>query len=115
SARDSVCEQCHLEGETRILNPGKALHDFRAGEPLENTAVAYLLKTAETGRAVTQAEELAESRCARESGGKLWCGTCHHSHRAAADRRREVRQVCGTCHSTLSKSAHPASATDCVS
>ena len=28
AARDSICEQCHLEGETRILNPAKTLQDF---------------------------------------------------------------------------------------
>ncbi|MGD0298809.1 MAG: multiheme c-type cytochrome [Bryobacteraceae bacterium] len=26
--RDSVCEQCHLEGDTRILNPGRDWWDF---------------------------------------------------------------------------------------
>jgi predicted CXXCH cytochrome family protein len=113
--RDSVCEQCHIEGETRILNPGKNLQDFHAGEALERTAVIYQLKTAETGRAVTQAEELAESKCARSSRGTLWCGSCHHPHRASADRRREIREVCASCHATLSKASHPASATECVS
>lgn len=33
AARDSVCEQCHLIGVARILNPGKLFSDFHAGEP----------------------------------------------------------------------------------
>ena len=36
AARDSVCEQCHLLGVARVLNPGKTFSDFRPGEPLEN-------------------------------------------------------------------------------
>ena len=51
AARDSVCEQCHLEGETRILNPGKSLDDYRPGEPLEQTLVTYLFRARERGEA----------------------------------------------------------------
>jgi Tetratricopeptide repeat len=115
TARDSVCEQCHLEGETRILNPGKTLRDFQAGEGLEQTVVTYVLKNGEPGRAVTQAEELAESMCARSSAGKLWCGSCHHPHGQAVDRPREIRTVCTTCHAGRSKAAHPTGQTECVS
>lgn len=113
-ARASVCEQCHLEGEARVLNPGKTLPDFRAGENLERTVVTYLFKTA-SGEAVTQAAELAESKCARSSGGKLWCGSCHHPHGPAVDRQREVRAVCMSCHPSLSKAAHPHPQPECVS
>jgi hypothetical protein len=63
AARASVCEHCHLEGETRILNPAKTLEDFHPGEPLESTVVTYLFKS-EKG-VVTQVEDLAESKCAR--------------------------------------------------
>jgi hypothetical protein len=114
AARDSVCEQCHLEGETRILNPGKTLQDFQVGESLERTAVVYQLKTGEGGRAVTQAEELAESKCGRSSGGKLWCGSCHHPHRRPVNRLRQIREVCASCHPTLSKASHPAGQTECA-
>ncbi len=109
AARDSICEQCHLEGATRVLNPGKTLQDFQPGQSLEQTVVTYLFK-AGSGHAVTQAEELAESKCARSSGGKLWCGTCHDPHG-----RRQIRSVCASCHPTLSKAAHPAGQTGCVS
>ena len=34
SLRDSVCEQCHLSGEGRILRHGRQLEDFRPGLPL---------------------------------------------------------------------------------
>ena len=42
-ARDSICEQCHLEGENRLLNPGKTWQGFHPGDELERTAVTYLL------------------------------------------------------------------------
>ncbi len=43
-ARDSVCEQCHLEGEVRILNPGRSWRDFQPGNNLEQTAAVYVVK-----------------------------------------------------------------------
>ncbi len=113
--RDGICEQCHLEGETRIVNPGKTLHDYRAGESLEQTLVTYRLKqTGQVRPAVSQVEELAESRCERASGGRLWCGSCHDPHGANADRQRHIRDVCTSCHPVLSKPAHPAGQAECV-
>lgn len=114
-ARNSICEQCHLEGETRLLNPGKSWQDFHPGEDLERTAVVYLLtQDNQEIKAVEQAEQLALSKCVRASGGKLWCGTCHNPHGQAADRGSQMRDVCRSCHSTLSKATH-AVVTECVS
>jgi hypothetical protein len=119
AARDSVCEQCHLEGETRILNPGKSLDDYRPGERLEQTVVTYLLRQADAAkRAVSQVEELAESKCARSSNGKLWCGSCHHPHEPAlrtAQHASRITQACKSCHAVLSKAAHPAVQHECTS
>src|SRR5205823_3198677 len=33
--RAAVCEQCHLEGETRIVRRGRDLFDFRPGLPMQ--------------------------------------------------------------------------------
>jgi len=109
AARDSVCEQCHLEGDTRILNPGKASRDYRPGEPLERTLVTFLNRANAGKHAVSQVEELAESKCARS--GKLWCATCHDPHGPAVN----VAQVCRSCHAALSKAAHPAAQSECAS
>ena len=115
-ARDSVCEQCHLEGETRVNNPGKTQWDYRPGDTFEATMATYLLHDpAENGRkAVTQVEELAESKCAKS--GQLWCGTCHNPHADTANRAAKMAQICTGCHRqpTLSKTAHTAKATDCA-
>jgi hypothetical protein len=117
--RDSVCEQCHLEGETRILNPGKSLDDYRPGEALEQTLATYIFRKANAeNRAVSQAEELAESKCARNSSGKLWCGTCHHPHEPASQSGQHasrITQVCNSCHAALSKAAHPDGLHECIS
>jgi hypothetical protein len=103
TARDSVCEQCHLEGETRVTNPGKSQWDYHPGQPLENTIVTYLLRDP-NHKAVTQVEELADSKCVRD--GKLWCGTCHDPHGTV-----NITQVCNSCH----VGAHTPARAECVS
>ena len=42
AARNSVCEQCHLKGIARTLNPGKSFDDFHPGEPLEEVYTTYV-------------------------------------------------------------------------
>ena len=117
TARDSVCEQCHLEGEVRILNPGMHWQDFHAGADLESVFSTYLVPTpASAGeKAVSHSEQLSLSRCARESGGRLWCGTCHNPHSAAANRAQEVRAACLTCHATVFTAQKHQPASECVS
>ncbi|HXB71379.1 MAG TPA: tetratricopeptide repeat protein [Candidatus Acidoferrales bacterium] len=123
SSRDSVCEQCHLEGEVRILNPGRDWWDFQAGQATESVFVTYL-RTAAPGtlRAVSQSELLARSQCARQSGGRFWCGTCHNPHGDQQNRAQALRQVCLSCHSDLFAArgrpagvAHHRAAAECVS
>jgi predicted CXXCH cytochrome family protein len=116
SRRDSVCEQCHLEGEVRILNPGRDWWDFQPGQSTESVFVTYLRNAAPgTLRAVSQSELLAGSRCARESGGRLWCGTCHNPHASEPDRPKAVRQVCLSCHGDLFAAKRHQAAEECVS
>jgi predicted CXXCH cytochrome family protein len=116
SRRDSVCEQCHLEGEVRILNPGRDWWDFQAGQTTENVFVTYLRTGARgTLRAVSQSELLAQSQCARQSGGRLWCGTCHKPHASEPDRAQAVRQVCLSCHGDLFAAQRHRAASECVS
>ena len=115
-ARQSVCEQCHLEGAARILNPGKTWRDFQVGGTFEETAAVYVFKQGGPEiRPVSQVEQMAGSKCALASGGKLWCGSCHKMHSRRDDRSREIRQVCASCHQILSKAAHPKAESECVS
>ncbi len=118
-ARDSVCEQCHLEGATVVLNPGHYWWDFRPGEALENVETNYIYRAAD-GRqaslaAVSQAEQLVQSACWRQSGGKLWCGTCHDPHGEPVDRKRQMKQICESCHPAAQlATTHQINQDDCV-
>lgn len=113
AARDSVCEQCHLEGVVRVLNPGKRWSDFHAGQAAESVFVTYVQRSdgSEGVKAVSQSEQLALSRCVRESGGRLWCGSCHDPHGPAID----VRSVCMGCHAEVFAAARHKPAEECVS
>jgi predicted CXXCH cytochrome family protein len=116
SRRDSVCEQCHLEGDVRILNPGRDWWDFQAGQALESVFATYL-GNADSGtlRAVSQSELLSQSQCARQSGGRLWCGTCHNPHADEPNRAQSVRQVCLSCHADLFAAGRHQAANECAS
>ncbi len=115
-ARDSVCEQCHLEGEERILNPGKRWDDFTPGQALESVFSTYLnrVPASQGTKAVSHAEQLSLSRCARESAGRLWCGTCHNPHSETANRAEEIKTVCLSCHAQLFTVQKHQAAAECV-
>ena len=119
AARDSVCEQCHLFGVARVPNPGKKLSDFVAGEPLEDTFTIYhdaLPPGAPAGpfKVISHVEQLALSACARNSGGRLWCGTCHDPHNKPVQPVQFYRSRCLSCHTTSFPALHPAKDSDCL-
>jgi hypothetical protein len=109
--RDSVCEQCHLSGETRVASPGKSLTSFQVGQTLEENFSVFVYDQPRNDlRVVSHAEQLALSRCARETEGKLWCGSCHAPHGEKVD----VTTKCRSCHGGRLPASH-ASRTECVS
>jgi cytochrome c554/c'-like protein len=111
-ARDSVCEQCHLSGEARVLNPGKQFSDFQAGQELEDVFSVYVSDAspdslhAKPLKVISHVQQLALSRCARESQGKMWCGTCHDPHEQPADPKTYFRARCLACHGSALASSH---------
>lgn len=118
AARDSICEQCHLLGVGRVLNPGMNFSDFRPGETLENVFTTYVASSP-AGRAVkfkviSHVEQLARSACARMSNGGLWCGTCHDPHNQPLEPVRFFRSKCLSCHTRKFSAGHPASESDCI-
>ena len=113
AARDSVCEQCHLAGVTRVLNPGKSIANFQPGRPLEETFTVYVRPQNRDFRVISHAEQLAQSACARHSAGKLWCGTCHDPHPEKPATAATYNARCHGCHTGEISKEHPAAA-DCV-
>lgn len=118
--RASVCEQCHLAGEERIPNPGMQLSDFRAGMKLEDVYTVYVDKAslspegAKPLQVISHVQQLALSRCARESHGKLWCGTCHDPHLQPKDPAAYFRPKCLSCHEQKLLATHPKPDDDCI-
>lgn len=120
AARDSVCEQCHLIGVARILNPGKQFSDFKAGSVLENTFTIYHDQPSGSAtsalKVISHSEQLALSKCAIVSAGKLWCGTCHDPHDEPTTPASFYRERCLLCHEkTTFAISHPDKASNCIS
>jgi hypothetical protein len=114
AARDSVCEQCHLTGESqRILNPGKEFSDFHPGQRLEEVFTVYTRAGGGGFKVISHSEQLALSACARRSQGRMWCGTCHDPHPQAAPTSQTYNARCRTCHEDKLPKSHPADA-NCV-
>lgn len=120
--RDSVCAQCHLTGDVRVERAGRSQQAFRAGDKLADYSIAFV--RASSGprvRVTSHVENLAQSRCLRESGGKLWCGTCHDPHVEPQKDEKAAwyRAKCLTCHATTACKApgvvRVAVQDDCVS
>ena len=120
AARDSICEQCHLFGVARVANPGKTLADFVPGQRLEDTFTIYRNAVpagspAGSFKVISHVEQLALSACARNSGGRLWCGTCHDPHNKPVQAVPYYRARCLSCHTAPFPASHPAKDTDCLS
>ena len=66
--RDSICLQCHLEGETAVNLPGRSLAGFQPGENLSDY-VTHFVHSGELGpegRATSQWEALLQSECKKK-------------------------------------------------
>ena len=99
--RDSVCMQCHLSGEVRVMRPGATWQTYRAGDRLPDSVTVFVRAGAAAGMKVTSHfEDLARSACQRGSGDRLWCGTCHDPHLVPEPAKRAAwfRTKCLGCH-----------------
>jgi hypothetical protein len=101
--RDSVCNQCHLQGADRFLRSGHNDGDFRPGLPLDEFVAVFVeAGPVNRSRAVGQVEQMCASRCYTASGGALGCTSCHDPHRrpGPAERVEHYRASCLACHET---------------
>jgi Tfp pilus assembly protein PilF len=120
--RDSVCLQCHLEGETAAYRLGHSLATYRPGEALFDS-VAYFVHEGEVGpegRATSQYEALLQSACKRASGDRMSCITCHDPHASetgatTVERVAYYRAKCLSCHTGAKfRTAHHPEQQDCA-
>lgn len=120
AARDSICEQCHLKGLARVLNPTRKFEDFHPDEPMEQVYTTYTAArppghTPQGLKVISHAEQLEVSLCARKSNGRLWCGTCHNPHDTSRETGEYYTARCLSCHRpTLAKSHAGGSTGNCV-
>jgi predicted CXXCH cytochrome family protein len=116
-ARDSVCTQCHLEGQARIARAGRKLTDFRPGDRLSDTLAVFVVANAANAArgAVSHVESLAVSACKRRSGDRMSCLSCHDPHvqPEPAARVAYYRARCLQCHGPLAAGHHD-EAPDCT-
>jgi hypothetical protein len=110
--REAVCQQCHLEGEMRILPRGRDLYDFRPGLPLDPffSVFVHASESGEDKKAVNHVEQMYLSVCFQKSQGppagpvgkygKLGCISCHNPHEHIGPDRRVsyFRDRCLQCH-----------------
>jgi predicted CXXCH cytochrome family protein len=102
--REAVCNQCHLLGADEIPRYQRSDYDFRPGMYLSEIWSLFLEPSTTnadgTPRAVSQVEQMRESRCFRVSNGKLGCVSCHDPHTSvsAAEVDSHYRQRCLECH-----------------
>lgn len=123
-ARDSICEQCHLLGVARVLNPGKTYRDYEPGKPLEDVFTTYVNalppgQAAGKFKVISHVEQFARSTCARKSNGRMWCGTCHDPHDKPVDPVAYYRSKCLSCHNGNFASlsfgpSHPGKNSNCI-
>ena len=116
--RDSVCLNCHLEGETAVDRFGKKTEDFRPGDNLFDYAdfFVYRSEKGSGGRATSQFEALLESQCRKKSGERLTCTSCHDPHGSPSPEQRTMyyRQRCLQCHSEPTLVKHHPEDLDCT-
>lgn len=111
---EEICMSCHQGGDTRILQPGKTMLDFRPGQRLNDTVAIFRIPRAKDTAGDTDLlehhESMRLSRCYRQSSGKVNCITCHNPHQA----KTSYRETCAGCHPKVRAASHPPLTTDCV-
>jgi Tfp pilus assembly protein PilF len=116
--RDSICMECHLEGNVAIERAGRHAYDFRPGDLLSDYVRHYVLASTQQKSlgAVTQVEALSQSVCKRKSGEAMSCTSCHNPHASpsAEERVSYYRGKCLACHGGALGAKHHLEQPDCT-
>jgi hypothetical protein len=117
--RDSICINCHLEGDTNVEHRGRYAVDYKPGERISDYLAFYQYVSADaTSRGVSEIEQFSQSRCKRTSGDRMSCTTCHDPHRTPDPQERVAfyRGKCLQCHNVGNFAAtHHTENPDCTS
>lgn len=116
--RDSVCMQCHLEGNVAIERAGRHAYEFQAGDILDDFVRHYVLATGRASGlgANSQFEALAQSTCKKKSGDAMSCMSCHDPHDSPPVEQRAsyYRGKCLACHGAAFGAKHHPDRADCT-
>lgn len=121
--REAVCQQCHLQGEERILRRGRQPFDYRPGLPVADYWSVFVKpgESVDDAKAVGHFEQMSQSRCYQASQGRLGCISCHDPHElpSALERVAYYRDRCQFCHaergcSLPQERRQSANANDCI-
>ncbi len=99
--RDSICAQCHLTGDVRVMRLGMDWQSYHPGARLSDYQTVFVRARKSGAPTVTgHVESLAASGCKRAAGDRLWCGSCHDPHvvPARAEAVAWFRSRCLACH-----------------
>lgn len=115
---DSVCLNCHLEGDSNIDHRGVSTAEFKPGDKITDYVSYYVRAGAgATNRGVSQVEALNLSMCRRMSGAQMTCTTCHDPHYTPPPNQRAAyfRAKCLGCHTEPKyATAHYTKTPDCT-
>jgi predicted CXXCH cytochrome family protein len=101
--RDSICINCHLEGDFTIEKNERSALRFKPGENIASYLSFFVYGNANPdARGVSEVEQFSASHCKRASGEKMSCTNCHdpHSTPSAEQRVDFYRHKCLACHAT---------------
>ncbi len=98
--RESVCQQCHLEGVQRVERRGRLEQEFRPGLPWREFMAVFVKPAHDAAGFVGHYEQMRVSRCYVGSEGRLGCVSCHDPHLRPEPEQRVAfyRQRCQACH-----------------
>lgn len=121
--RDSVCINCHLEGDVSVEKNHRSSLDYRPGDSISQYLSYFVYSGAgANARGVSEVEQFAASRCKRASGDSMSCANCHDPHfvPSAEERVAYFRSKCLSCHGTGTQgiafaAAHHPENPDCTS